>query len=201
MKDNWVTTIGAVLISLAAFYALYGKLGWHPVVSGIITIVLYFALDLLLRPRRKLGGVDVETMRGGEILAALEDAKQDLHKMQITEKFIQDEKVRQDSQNLRDSGEQLVKYLCDNPEKMSLARRFLNYYLDLAVDIIDHYVKLQESKLQTDDVKDAMERCAHAIPQLDQAFEKQHTSLIKGEILNLEADIKVLEDTLRMEDL
>lgn len=198
----WPRTVLSVIASLLVFYLLFIKWGWNPIVAGGITIVLYFALDLLLKPRRRLGGVDVESMlQGEELFATLEDADQDLKKIERITKSIRDEDVKAESEALYESGRQLLDYLVRNPGKITLARRFFNYYLDLAVEILEQYQKLVSTRLQTPDVLSAKERSVRAIPQLRQAFEKQFTSLIGGEILDLEAEIKVLEDTLRMENL
>lgn len=195
-------TILSVIGSLAVFYLLFFQWNWNPIVAGGITVVLYFALELILRPRRRLGGIDVESMlQGEEYYATLENADDDLKRIERITKSIRDKDVKSEAMALHDSGRELLNYLVENPDKITLARRFFNYYLDLAVEILEQYQRLVDTKLQTAEVLAAKERSVRSIPQLRQAFEKQFTSILGGEILDLEAEIKVLEDTLRLENL
>ena len=52
--------------------------GWNFIASGILSILLYGGLLLLTKPKRKIGGVDVELLSGGEELERkLSEARED----------------------------------------------------------------------------------------------------------------------------
>lgn len=189
-----------VLAACAVFFLLFLGLKWNPIVCGVLCVGLYFGLDLLLRPRRKIGGIDVESLRGGEELQKLlEDAQGDLKKMSSATEAIATPAVRADAENLHQTGLRILAYLKEHPDKINLARRFFTYYLDTATALLSRYIEFQNTGLRSDEVGAILERTAKALPVLNSAFEKQFTHLMEGELLDVEADIALLESTLKME--
>ena len=75
MKVKFYDILAAVLSGIL-FLVLFLGLGWNLFVAILLAVGIYFALSLLLRPRKKIGGVDVELLSGGEAISAqLEDAR------------------------------------------------------------------------------------------------------------------------------
>ena len=46
---------------------------------------------------------------------------------------------------------------------------------------------------------EAVNKTAQALPVLDQVLEKQFTRLMEGELMDVDAEISLLENTLKME--
>ena len=92
-------------------------------------------------------------------------------------------------------------YLEENPEKISLARRFFTYYLDLAAKLLDRYVDFQNTGIHSEEITEILQKTAEALPVLHHAFENQFTNLMQGELMDVEVDIELLKNTLQMEDI
>ena len=60
--------LAAALISGILFLLLLLGLRWNPVIAIILAIGIYFALSLLLRPRKKIAGVDAELLENGVMI-------------------------------------------------------------------------------------------------------------------------------------
>ena len=65
MKEM-VTALISALISCAVFLLLFLAAGWNLAAAALLCILLYFGLGLILKPRKKIGGIDVEKIQGGE---------------------------------------------------------------------------------------------------------------------------------------
>ncbi len=199
MKEM-VTALISALISCAVFLLLFLAAGWNLAAAALLCILLYFGLGLILKPRKKIGGIDVEKIQGGEELQKLlEEARKDLKQISRAAREITNIKAKEDAETLEAGGRRILSYLEENPEKISMARRFFTYYLDTAAGLLERYTQLQETGLRTPEVTEALRKTAGTFPVLNEVFEKQFTRLMEGELMDVEAEISLLENTLKME--
>ena len=199
MKEM-VTALISALISCAVFLLLFLAAGWNLAAAALLCSLLYFGLGLILKPRKKIGGIDVEKIQGGEELQKLlEEARNDLKQISRAAREITNIKAKEDAEALEAGGRRILSYLEENPEKISMARRFFTYYLDTAAGLLERYTQLQETGLRTPEVTEALRKTAGTFPVLNEVFEKQFTRLMEGELMDVEAEISLLENTLKME--
>ncbi len=199
MKEM-VTALISALISCAVFLLLFLAAGWNLAAAALLCILLYFGLGLILKPRKKIGGIDVEKIQGGEELQKLlEEARNDLKQISRAAREITNIKAKEDAEALEAGGRRILSYLEENPEKISMARRFFTYYLDTAAGLLERYIQLQETGLRTPEVTETLRKTAGTFPVLNEVFEKQFTRLMEGELMDVEAEISLLENTLKME--
>lgn len=188
------------LLASAVFLVLFLLFRWNLIVCILLCVGIYFGLFLLLKPSRRIAGIDVESLPGGEeIQKLLDDAQADLADIDKAVKEIKTSSVRQDAQALCATGARILAYLEENPDKIKLARRFFTYYLDTAAKLLTRYVDFQETELHSGEIAGILQKTAEALPVLNSAFEKQFTHLMQGELLDIEADIELLKSTLKME--
>ena len=199
MKEM-VTALISALISCAVFLLLFLAAGWNLAAAALLCILLYFGLGLILKPRKKIGGIDVEKIQGGEELQKLlEEARNDLKQISRAAREITNIKAKEDAEALEAGGRRILSYLEENPEKISMARRFFTYYLDTADGLLERYIQLHETGLRTPEVTETLRKTAGTFPVLNEVFEKQFTRLMEGELMDVEAEISLLENTLKME--
>ena len=109
--------------------------------------------------------------------------------------------IRQGAFKLAQTGENIIACLEKDVDKISVARRFLNYYLDTAVDILNKYCELQQSRAPRKEMEALTQKSIQALNMLNEAFERQHSRLIQGDLMDIESDIELLKKTLKMEEL
>ena len=174
--------LAAALAACAAFLALFFALRWHIAVCALLAVGVYFGLYFLLKPVRRIAGIAVEDLPGGEEMQALlEEARQDLDRIRQAEARIDVPAVRRDAQALRETGERILASL------------------DTAGKLLARYVEFRATGLATPEVQEILERTAKSLPVLHAAFERQFTRLMQGELLDVEADIELLRKMLAME--
>ncbi len=91
---NVARTVLSMILAGAAFLVLFLALHWPLLLCAALAVGLYLALDLLLRPRRRIGGIDVEELKGGEELRQLlDEAGADLETIRSAAADIQDPRI------------------------------------------------------------------------------------------------------------
>lgn len=200
MKNDTIRMIFSVLGAAAAFLLLFFLLHWELAVCALLGIGLYFGFFFLLKPSRKIGGIDVESLPDGkELQRLLDEAQADLAMIEKSKNTISNIPVRSNAEKLHETGRRILDYLNENPDKIKLARKFLTYYLDTASKLLERYVQFQETGLRSAEVREILSKTEEALPVLNQAFERQFTHLMEGELLDVEVDIDLLKNILEME--
>lgn len=188
------------VFDLFFFYFLFGVLRWNFLFSAVLAVLLYMAFTLLLKPVRKIGKVKVETLRDGEHLREkLEEARADLKSIERSMTKIRDLELKEESERLHRTAGNILKYLEENPGKIPQARQFIDYYQDAASQLLEKYVDLQNTDLNTEDTRRLKVQTEEAIRTLNEAFENQFQKLMSEELLDMEAELQLLRQTMKME--
>ncbi|MDD6488206.1 MAG: 5-bromo-4-chloroindolyl phosphate hydrolysis family protein [Clostridia bacterium] len=115
---NIIRMLLSAITASGIFLLLFLLLKWDVIVSALLSVGAYTGMYLVLKPQRKLGEIDVELLRGGEEMQRLlDDARNDLDKMQNSTSEIKDSSVQSDAYALCDTGERIYVYLNGHPRK------------------------------------------------------------------------------------
>ena len=184
----------------AAFLLLFFGFRWNFFLCAVLAVILFVAFSLLFKPSRKIGRVEVSAVSGGEELyRKLQEAKEDLDSIGRSMGKIEDAQIRSQSQRLHETASSILSYLEKHPEKIGIARRFIDYYQDTASSLLAKYVELEGSGLKTEDAAQLGEKTGKALQALNQAFEGQFERLMRNELMDMDAELKLLEQTIKME--
>ena len=199
MKKEICVIALSFVFDLFFFYFLFGVLRWNFLFSAVLAVLLYMALTLLLKPVRKIGKVKVETLRDGEHLREkLEEARADLKSIERSMTKIRDLELKEESERLHRTAGNILRYLEENPGKIPQARQFIDYYQDAASQLLEKYVDLQNTDLNTEDTRRLKVQTEEAIRTLNEAFENQFQKLMSEELLDMEAELQLLRQTMKM---
>ena len=87
------------------------------------------------------------------------------------------------------------------PERIALAYKFVDYYQDRAVRLIQKYEELDETQLATDRVIELKTKIKDTLKGLEAAYEEQLERIVNDQMMSAEAEIRVLTDHLRSEGI
>lgn len=85
----------------------------------------------------------------------------------------------------------------EHPEKQQQAATFLNYYLPTTLKLLDSYVKFEEAGIEGENLSRAQERIEETMDALIKGFDKQLDDLYRNEAMDIDSDIRVMENMLR----
>lgn len=88
-----------------------------------------------------------------------------------------------------------------NPKKLSQIRQFLNYYLPTTIKLMEQYVTLQNQSLKTENITEGMQKIEDLLDKVIIAFQRQLDALFEADVVDITADIRVMEQMLASEGL
>lgn len=86
-------------------------------------------------------------------------------------------------------------------DDLKRARQFLSYYLDSTITILEKYEKLIANPVRDEKIGASIERVEAMLDTIGKAFEKQLANLLSNDVMDLDAELALLENTINMEGL
>lgn len=206
MKDREVkelmVSLIAGIVAGGVFLGLLFLLKWNLLIDILLAFGIFVSISLIAKPRNRIGKICVENIINGEELhRRLEEAMEDFASIENSFKKIEDESVKEQVKSLKATAEKIIAYLEEHPGKITQARQFIDYYQDTASSLLSKYVELQNSQIGTQEVLRLKENTSHALEKLNFAFEMQFQRLMKNEMLDMDAEIRLLDQTIKMESI
>lgn len=85
----------------------------------------------------------------------------------------------------------------EEPEKRGKAATFLNYYLPTTQKLLDSYADFEESGVSGENVSQAKRRIADTMDKIVAGFERQLDQLYQADAMDVDSDIRVMEQMLQ----
>lgn len=200
MTETIVSVVSGVAAGIA-FLVLLFLVKWNFFIDTALALGIFASLTFLLKPREKIGSIYVEGLPDGEELKKyLEDAREDFTAIETCKRKIRDLEVKTEVEKLNQTAEKIIAFLEENPGKIRLARQFIDYYQDTASSLLQKYVKLQDTNLSTNEVQKLKAETAKAVKTLNTVFEGQFQKLLRNEMMDMDAEIRLLQQTAKMEN-
>lgn len=83
-----------------------------------------------------------------------------------------------------------------HPEKLKQASTFFDYYLPTTLKLLGTYTEFEDAGIQGENLRQAKQRIESIMDNLLENFEKQLDELYRSEALDVDADIRVMENML-----
>ena len=96
---------------------------------------------------------------------------------------------------------QIFDVVRQHPEKLKKIRQFLNYYLPTTIKLMEQYVTLQNQGMRTENIEEGMQRIETMLDKVIVAFQRQLDSLFESDVVDITADIRVMEQMMKSEGL
>lgn len=116
--------------------------------------------------------------------------------IQDTLPVIQDPAMKHLLQDMQTKSRRLFQYLERHPQKVALARRFIDYYQDTTASLVMKYVELEKTGLTTTDVEDIKRRTRQTLYNLNTAYTEQFAKIVSSQVMDMDAEIKVMNDSI-----
>lgn len=201
-KKEMAAGVIAGIISAGIFLMLLFKVRWNFFISLGIAAAAYSGLTLLFRPIKMLGGVDADSIDGGEeMLKRLEAAQEGFMKIESSMRQINDSSVRSEAEQLHAASAKIIEYLTAHPDRIYAARQFIDYYQQTAAKLLSRYAELEATGLCTDEMLRQRKDTLEALKTLNRAFAQQFEKLMSSDMTDTDAEIRLLKQTVKMEGI
>lgn len=95
----------------------------------------------------------------------------------------------------------IFRLLEERPEKAGELRSFMNYYLPQTLKILENYAKLDAQGIEGDNIAEAKQKIEGMMDKLVDGYETQLDKLFADDVLDISADLKVMESMLEKDGL
>ena len=114
---------------------------------------------------------------------------------------ITDRKITQNLDEMERITGQIFDYVAQHPDQLGQIRRFMNYYLPTTLKLLNSYDELARQSARGENITQAMEKIEDMLDTVVLAFRKQQDSLFASQVMDITAEISVLESMMAGEGI
>lgn len=97
--------------------------------------------------------------------------------------------------------ERILEFQREHPEKSAELRKFLNYYLPTTLKILNSYAELEKQGIEGENIAATKQRIESMMDMVVEGFERQLDKLFAGDMMDIAADITVMEQMMQGDGL
>lgn len=124
-----------------------------------------------------------------------------LQKIRSLNDAIENEKVSGQIDQIEILTGKILRLLEERPEKAGELRSFMNYYLPQTLKILENYATLEAQGIQGENITHAKAKIEGMMDKVVEGYETQLDKLFEGDVLDISADLKVMESMLEKDGL
>ena len=136
-----------------------------------------------------------------DVDAMLTEMQQQLDTLHALNEALPDPQLSAAMARMEKAGRSIVETVEVTPAKAKQVRRFANYYLPDAVNVLQQYAKLAKQGVRGENAASIRAEVEHNAASIATAFENQLDALYAAESMDLSADLTVLQNMLKGQGL
>ena len=102
---------------------------------------------------------------------------------------------------MRELAKLIFRTVAEQPEKEDKIRRLVDYYFPTTFRLLEHYVQMQDKQAGGETVREGMEKISSLLDSMIVALQRQLDGLYRADVVDITADIRVMEQRLAAEGL
>jgi hypothetical protein len=134
-----------------------------------------------------------------ELDAFITEGQRAVSEMNRLNDNIADEEISLRISQLTELTGKIFAHVTANPNKLSRARKFVNYYVPTTIKLLNAYDRMGAQGIDGENISGTMRKIEDILDTIVTAFEKQLDNLFSAEAMDLAADITVLEGMIERE--
>ena len=171
-------------------------------ILSIVTGGLAIGLDRMKKKKpARLNLDNIEAERAELFQEKYNKAVTDFNFIEKRAKLSSDKELAERLRALQRIGKSILRQMEKQPDRISLAYKFVDYYQDRAVRMIQKFDELNETQLTTDRVRELKGKIKETLRGLEAAYEEQLERIVNDQMLSTEAEIRVMEEHFRSEGI
>ena len=188
-----------MLITIGAFIGFDILTHFSSFINFVGAVALGVGVYLTFKPEKKSRLVlDLEDNEENQLLKnSYQKALTDYNYLKGSIRYINDIELKNQLMEMQRISANILRYLQKHPEKISLARRFIDYYQDTTAGLIEKYIEIEHTQLNTDNILEIKQRTKNTIMSLKNAYVEQFEKLLNDQLINMDAELKVMENTIK----
>jgi len=137
----------------------------------------------------------------GELRRIVRDGKEQVKRIEDIGLKVMKHDVRINILEICTAANDIFDDFVKDPNDINIARRFILYYLDTTERIVAKYYQLSKAPYLSDDAKKTLNNVESTLIMIKDTFRKQLKKLTENDVLDLDAEVKVLKNTIKQEGI
>lgn len=161
----------------------------------------YVVLSFVFPGKTEYVEIPDEPVRTGDELidALLAEGGKVIEELRGLSAGISDDSVRAKLDDIIAVTDKIFKDLLDDPDDYKQVKRFSEFYLPTTVKLMHAYDRFRKTGASGENISGTLERIDDALDTILESYRKFFDSLFENQALDIETDIKVLENILKQE--
>ena len=173
---------------------------WQLLFPAALSVAAYVILRKAFPGRVET--VTVQEKTGNEALDAMMlQAEQAIRKIRDLSAKISNSELSRQIDEMESLTERIFASVQRNPEKLPQIRQFMEYYLPTVLRLLEQYSVLQHQTVQGGNVEEALNGIAGMMDKVLTAFRRQLDTLYEKDVIDITADIRVMEQMMRAQGI
>lgn len=114
-------------------------------------------------------------------------------------KKITDPKIKSKVQAINAELEKLFENFKNDPRDIKISKQFLSYYMDTTATILRKYLDLKSSGANSPEIQESLNKVESILDSILEAFRKHYAKLLENDVLELDTEIEVMQQTIKAE--
>jgi len=153
-------------------------------------------------PKKEPAAAEAPKSTGNpELDQVLAQGQKSVAEIQALNDAIPDFKLSAQIKQLEILTDKIFAYVRQNPSKLGQIRQFLDYYLPTTIKLLRQYVELQNQGMRMGNIDEGMKKIEEMLDKIIVAFQKQLDGLFESDVVDITADIQVMENMMASQGL
>ena len=131
-----------------------------------------------------------------ELDAVIRQGRTSVRRLQELNDDIPDYKVSAQLKQIEILTASIIDQVERKEDKLKQTRQFMNYYLPTTIKLLENYVQLQNVGMKGENISAGMKKIEEMLDKVIVAFQKQLDSLFERDIVDITADIQVMDQMM-----
>ncbi len=142
-----------------------------------------------------------EGMTRGEFRRIINDGRDQIKRIEDIGLKIMKHDVRVNILEICTTATDIFDDFVKDPKDIKEARRFILYYLDTTERIVTKYFQLGGAPYLSEEARKTLKNVEQTLDMIKDTFRKQLKKLTENDVLDLDAEVKVLQNTIKQEGI
>ncbi|MBN2079702.1 MAG: 5-bromo-4-chloroindolyl phosphate hydrolysis family protein [Spirochaetes bacterium] len=167
-------------------------------VAGVTAMVLLNALMKAVASSRR-AAARRETAVEKSADEVVKEGMEKLRQISNAARMIRSNEIAGEIRDICKVGVDIFDYIRKHPDRIGRVKQFTNYYLDATKKIVEQYAELSLKTNPGEEVTGTLGKIEGMLASIRQTFERQLGNLMEDRLLDLNAELAVLKNTMKME--
>ena len=152
-------------------------------------------------PKQEVKPEQPKSTGNPELDAVVQQGRQSVKRIQELNDDIPDYKISAQLKQIEILTASIIDQVEKKEDKLKQVRQFMNYNLPTTIKLLEQYVQLQNVGLKGENISSAMQQIEEMLDKVIVAFQKQLDSLFERDMVDITADIQVMEQMMASQGL